>query len=635
MANDLIAGLRRRLQAGNDPTVVAEIERAILGRRGRQGGHTDWGLLCEEAGLVKLAFREFQLALRDDPKDATAAYRLAHYYRERGDLGRAAQMLERILAADPAREEWLSLLADILREEGALPRLRSVLQRAVKHGLPQSKADALLRRRAGEREEEDEDAAELTPTDADCVRFQTLFSGREDVHARQWARQGGDTGYAPVQEPLTPAVVRNHLLGTYTVGVYPIRLDGTCTFFAIDLDIDRGALEKAHGDPDYARLLRDTIRSEGVRLYRVLADLGLPPLLEDSGFKGRHLWVFLARPESAEVLHMFGRLFVGWQSPMLRRGIHLEFFPKQPGRSGKGFGNLIKLPLGIHRRTGRRALLLDDRGRPLSKPLEHLRHIQRVSQDVLYRAIERLKALSPGKVTAPADEAKPVRPVEAKPATPTPTGPPPPAPLAEWTEADFETDARVRHILQQCPVLAELKRTVDEHRRLSHNEQIVLIHTLGHLEGGPQAVNYLFRKCVDVGPEKFMKDRHKGNPISCASIRRKIGHVTRRVPCNCPFDFAPDRYPTPVLHLLTLPSEAAQTPPNRDDPQVLAQRFAVLERRLHEITEEYRRLRRSLTNHLRVAPDRTIACPGGKYRLVESQGVEELRWEPDALADTD
>jgi len=52
-----------------------------------------------------------------------------------------------------------------------------------------------------------------------------------------------------------------------------------------------------------------------------------------------------------------------------------------------------------------------------------------------------------------------------------------------------------------------------------------------------------------------MKDRLKGNPVSCPSIRKKIPHVTRRLACNCHFEFAPDRYPTPVLYLLTLPAE--------------------------------------------------------------------------------
>src|SRR5207248_289927 len=137
-----------------------------------------------------------------------------------GDTRRAAALLERLLDTNPAREDWLTLYLGVLRDDGAHPRARAALQRAVKAGLASERARALAG--AGTpAADADEPAgdAELAPADADCVRFQTLFAGREDVHARQWAKPGGEGGYSPVQEPLTPAVVRNHLLGTYTVGV--------------------------------------------------------------------------------------------------------------------------------------------------------------------------------------------------------------------------------------------------------------------------------------------------------------------------------------------------------------------------------------------------------------------------------
>jgi hypothetical protein len=621
MADPLLTAFRDRLRTEAGPALWAEIEQAALARRDVRAGHTDWGLFCEDAGLVNLAFREFQLALRDDPSDAVAAFRLAHHYRERGDTARAAGLLERLLATDPARPDWLALYVDVLRDDDAEPRARAALERAVQAGLPADRA-AALRRPGTAADEEPPDEGSLAPCDADCVRFHTLFAGREDVHARQWAGPRGDGGYSPVHEPFTPAVARNHLLGTYTVGIYPIRLDGTCTFFALDLDVDKAAVEQARTRPAFARQVRADLRGEARRLLDLLRGLGFRPLFEDSGYKGRHLWAFLEQPESADVLHLFGRQLLAWQAPQLPRGLHLEFFPKQGDRKGKGLGNLIKLPLGIHRRTGRRAALLDDDGQPLAQPLAALRGIVRTPRAVLYAAVERLKGQLPHpQPPAPADGDGGSKEEKS-------SGPPPPAPAPSWAEADFQADPRFRHLLARCPVLAELKRTVDEHRRLSHEEQLVLIHTLGHVEGGPQAVNYLLGRCVDVGPEKFLKDRLKGNPVSCPSIRKKIGHVTRRVPCNCPFDYAPDRYPTPVLHLLTLP---ADTPPPpavpAADAETLARRYAAATARLQEVRREHAELERSLADALRALPERTIACPGGRYRLVERDGLEELLWE--------
>jgi hypothetical protein len=650
MSDPVLSSFRKRLATEAGPALWAEIERATLARRDQTSGHADWARLAEEAGLTNLAFREFQLALRDDPDDAASACRLAHYYRERGDSDRAAALLERLLAAEPAREDWLRLYLDVLSDDDAVPRVRAALDRAVKAGLPPERAAALGR--AAPADEPEEEGA-LAPSDADCIRFTTLFAGREDAHARQWANPSGEGGYSPVHEPFTLAVARNHLLGSYTVGVYPIRLDGTCTFFALDLDVDKAAIEQARTQPAFARQIRADLRTQARRLLDVLRGLGFAPLFEDSGYKGRHFWVFLEQPEAAEVLHQLGRQLLAWQSPLLTRGLHLEFFPKQGRRDGKGLGNLIKLPLGIHRRTGRRAALLDDDGQPLPQPLAALRRVGKASRAVLYAAAERLKGLSQRLPPHPQSlspkgrgEKETPHPQSLSPKgrgekeTPHPqplspegrgekeVGPPPPEPPPGWTEADFQADPRLRHLLQHCPVLAELKRTVDEHRRLSHEEQLVLIHTLGHVEGGPQAVNYLLGKCLDVGPEKLMKDRLKGNPVSCPSIRKKIGHVTRRVDCNCPFDFAADRYPTPVLHLLTLPATALPAPVSAADAETLARRYAASAARLAEIQREHAELARSLAQTLRLLPDRAVACPGGRYRLVEREGVEELLWEP-------
>ena len=633
-----LAALNERFQnEGFSHALAADVEAAVVARRTQAGEHRDWALLCEQIGLMSLAFNEFQLALRDDRDDPVAGFHLAELYRERGDTSRALGLLDRLLQQEPANETWLDAYVEILAEEGGTsPLVDQVVQQGLAHGLSPASADRLRRAARPGRSTTvttapSEPEAELTPSDADCVRFHTLFAGREGVYARQWVRSNGQGGYTPVHEPLTPAVIRNHLLGSFTAGVYPIRLDGTATFFAVDLDIDKQALQRARGEPAYAQQLRDTLRVEGPRLLNVLVELGFAPLFENSGYKGRHYWVLLEEPETADVLHLLGRMLLAWQSPQLAPGLHLEFFPKQASVKSRGLGNLIKLPLGIHRRTGRRSQLLDDQGTALADPLAALRAVRRCSRATLYAAIERLKAQCAANdppATVPFPGAPSEQP-ETMDETPDKRLPPAPPPAPAWTEADFETDPPVRQLLAQCPVLAELKRTADEHRRLSHEEQLVLIHTLGHLEGGPHAVNYLFDKCIDVGPEKRMKDRLKGNPVSCPSIRKKIPHITRRLPCNCPFEFAPDRYPTPVLHLLTLPADERTPAPAApsDALLTLAQRFGVIERQQAEIQLQWQELRRSLMTALAVTPNRTVEFEHGRYRLIENEGVEELVWQ--------
>ncbi len=640
MTTAVIESFEQRLHQ-NDDSVADGIAQFVQDHSATDGDHTRWGLLCEQAGLVGLAFHEFQLAVRDNRGDTVALSRLVEYYRERGDTDRAAAILERLLELNPVNQKHLEAYAELMRSEGALPRLEDMLKQAIARGLAPERAKEL--RGPGTAETDGGDGADQratpstsqppapAPTDADCVRFSILFAGREDVYARQWCRPNDrQIGYAPVHEPLTPAVIRNHLLGSYTVGVYPIRLDQTANWFAVDLDINRQALDHARRAPEFARQLRDLTRRTGITLLESLRDLELQPLFENSGYKGRHYWVFLEQPERAKVLHQLGRNLLRYLQATLPSEFSLEFFPKQGKRSGKGLGNLIKLPLGIHRRTGYRSQLLDDQGQALSDPLQKLRNTPRLSREGLYGLIQRLKTtVGPSALDTSENDEQPAG-DEAARAEPTAPLLPPDVP-PPWTEADFDADPRIHHLLAECPVLAELKRQVDQHRQLSHDEQVVLIHTMGHVTGGPQAVNYLLDKCVDVGVDAFMKSQLKGNPISCPKIRKRIGHVTRRVRCRCAFEFAGDHYPTPVLHMHTLSKDAlpkvSEPDPESIDPDTLARRYTVLDQRRREIDAEWRRMHDAMCRLIRTMPDQSFQWEAGMFHLVEKEGVETLTWD--------
>ena len=77
----------------------------------------------------------------------------------------------------------------------------------------------------------------------------------------RWESKGGKSGYSPagimdwraihvarpeerkkvarktrMLQPLTDDAIRNHLTGKQTVGIYPLLLDDTCWFLAVDFD---------------------------------------------------------------------------------------------------------------------------------------------------------------------------------------------------------------------------------------------------------------------------------------------------------------------------------------------------------------------------------------------------------------
>jgi tetratricopeptide (TPR) repeat protein len=602
---------------------VSRLREAVVARRDQHGDHARWGRLCETAGEPGLALTEYQLGLRDDPDDVTALSRLAMLYDEHGETHKAIACAEAWVRAAPGDCEAAERLLELLVGSERFERAREVLAAADTLDREwRAGWEARLKSVAAADADGEEPVPVGMPTDADAVRFLHLFAGRENVYARQWSAEGGESGYTPVREPLTPTAVRNHLIGNVTLGVYPVRLDNTVTFFAFDVDIRKAALARARGSLAEARRIKEAVAAETERLRAELEGLGIPALLEDSGYKGRHLWVFLETPEDAAVVRQFGGLFLK-AVPLTTTDLQAEFFPKQ-ATAGAGIGNLIKLPIGIHRRTGRRSRLLLADGTPAPDPYELLRQQARVSREGFYGAIAALKnrvvlGEAPAAAPEPEEEGGPVSPEAALVRQIFPT----PAPT--WTAADFQTNPEVAHLLGRCAVLRALKTKVEEHRRLTHDEQVVLMNSLGHSGAGVLAVNYLLDACVDVPPTARLQSPLAGNPVSCPKIRKRIPQITGAVSCNCRFDIAAGQYPNPRLHLATLPSSPA-TPaldpvPPAWDAADRARALRVLRIKRQELEAEIAQVETDLQAYMESTGQAEIATGEGVLRLVQEPGT--------------
>jgi hypothetical protein len=580
--------------------------------------HALWAALCEESGELGLALREYQLALRDNPDDVAVLDRLILLYRERGDIERALPLAERRLRLRPQDPAALRDLVQLYLDAEMPAQALAAIESARRQGVPAELTENLLHlvQQAAPEPPEESVATSLLPADADIARFVHLFSGRENIYARQWCNPSGQQGYSPVHQPFTFAVARNHLLGNITVGIYPVRLDGTVTFFAFDVDVNRAAIARARSDPREANRLRRLLQEETRRLYDALRERGISPLLEDSGYKGRHLWVFLEEPMDAAMVRRFGALFLAVH-PLASHDLHVEFFPKQD-TTGSGPGNLIKLPLGIHRRTGRRSRLLLPDGTPDENPFATLRNLTRTPRARIEQAILDLKLFVPAQLPSTPQSA------------PDAPAVPPAAPQPAWTADDFATHPELSLLLAHCPVLAALKERAEQQRRLSHDEQIVLIHALGHSSAGVLAVNYLFDLCLDVPPAARLQAPLAGNPISCPKIRKRIPHITGRVNCNCSFEFAPQHYPTPRLHLLRLQTAAEAS---AADPATALARAARMLPRLWDLRAELagriEQLEKTLIAALAQQPEKCLVTDEGTLRLHSAPGTPaSLRWEP-------
>lgn len=147
--------------------------------------------------------------------------------------------------------------------------------------------------------------------------FVSCFLSRRDDYAVQQL----SGRYLRANRPVTQRAVHDHLAGAQTLGTYVIDEWGLCRYAVFDAD---GA--------DGLQVLLD--------LSWRLLDEGIPSYLEASR-RGGHLWVLLGRLYLASVVRR-------WLLPLCPEGV--EFYPKQD--EGCGYGSLIRLPLGVHLRSG-------------------------------------------------------------------------------------------------------------------------------------------------------------------------------------------------------------------------------------------------------------------------------------------
>jgi superfamily II DNA or RNA helicase/very-short-patch-repair endonuclease len=240
--------------------------------------------------------------------------------------------------------------------------------------------------------------------EAKIALFRSLFRGRVDVYPRRFeSRKTGRAGYTPACAhewvrgicekprikcaecvhrrflPVTDDVIRWHLSGhgpdgqPFVAGVYPLLLDETCCFLAVDFD-------KANWHEDATAFLDACGR------------LRLPAVLERSrSGRGGHIWLFfedavpaaLARRLGSHLLTeaMEGRPDIGLDS-------YDRLFPNQDTLPHGGFGNLIALPLQRGPRQNGNSLFLNERREPWVDQWAFLASIERLARVRVERIVQ-------------------------------------------------------------------------------------------------------------------------------------------------------------------------------------------------------------------------------------------------------
>jgi len=177
------------------------------------------------------------------------------------------------------------------------------------------------------------------------MKYSEIFVGRTDTYAR-----ASNGGYQRVGKPLDANVLLLHRLGHIAAGIYLIRPDDNAArVIVLDIDDD---------EPEAVKRL-----VEEVLTYIPKKAI----IIEKTGGRGWHIWVLFNDCVPAARLKRFGEWLLEEANP----GVQVEVFPKQAEIAEGGFGNLVRLPLGKHPRTGNEGQLFHADMRPIeTRPTE-------------------------------------------------------------------------------------------------------------------------------------------------------------------------------------------------------------------------------------------------------------------------
>ena len=233
-----------------------------------------------------------------------------------------------------------------------------------------------------------------SPPSRKIALFRSLFRGREDIYPRRFESRSGRSGYAPACAnewvpgvcgkprikcaecpnrrffPLDDETIRWHLSGAersgkpFVMGVYPMLVDETCHFLAVDFDGETWA--------DDARAYFDACVRRSV-----------PAALERSrSGAGGHVWVFFTEAVPAGLARRLGAMLLTDamdRRPDLGFQSYDRIFPSQDTLPRGGFGNLIALPLQAGPRRVGNSVFVDGELNPHVDQWAFLSSLERMS----------------------------------------------------------------------------------------------------------------------------------------------------------------------------------------------------------------------------------------------------------------
>ncbi len=355
----------------------------------------------------------------------------------------------------------------------------------------------------------------LLHTQEDLELFKSYYMTNDNCYAEQlppnennkarWNKVEGS------KADFTKALV-SHFNGTRTIGSYTVILTGehqdcckNCTF---DFDLSISAREDINKieneDERKAALKRELDNLENlVREFTMfLHSIGFSNrqyLVSFSGYKGYHVDIFFEEPISTKRVHDFANSL----KKAAKLPDKLEVFPKQAGVIN-AYGSLVKLPLGVHKLTGKRAKFidLDDTDESsFGTPFDYLRRTQKLTlSDIENLAMN----VTPDELNIGAFDAN--------------------EDIVDLSQPP--TCASLTKMMSSCVALKRLAAKAQKEHHLLHIERLAILLLCIHFgDEGYNKIHEIISGCSDYSKDetdkmiRHAKDQKKYKPMTCTAMQ--------------------------------------------------------------------------------------------------------------------
>jgi len=289
-------------------------------------------------------------------------------------------------------------------------------------------------------------------SEKDKLIFLSFFKGHEDHFALQ-----GDDYYRPINQPLSEQYLEKHFKGFVTFGIYVLTKSSKCNFICLDIDIPKSKLDDIEFK-DQNKKYTHLKNKLNTLLNIIIEKLNIEKdsiLLEDTGGRGYHIWIFfedaIAGKDALKLYYIIKNY----------AELDFEFFPKQSNLTEeRHYGNLIKLPLGIHQKYNRRStfFVISDLNEliilPWKKNFVHLKNIKKVKKEKVGQIIKDNETLLERKIVLDVKDEK----------------------ISQRERIYYKGD--INYLFKHCLALNQLKNRAEKNIKLTHAEAFHLANVI-------------------------------------------------------------------------------------------------------------------------------------------------------------